>query len=122
MNVDTSDMSSLDLSKATKLKDVKFWCNRPTIQWITMALQSIKSKNLQQVIIHCHFILENPVGETVYREWQDLDHVLVQFWASHSIRPKVVCGMGEKASYLVALVPTLLPELTRRRMADLREE
>jgi hypothetical protein len=121
MNVDTSEMSSLDLSKATKLKDVKFRCDRPTIRWITTALRSIESKNLQQVIIHCHFILENPVGEAVYREWQDLDHVLVQFWASHSIHPKIKYEVWEGGINWRALAPSLMPELTRRRAVDLLE-
>jgi hypothetical protein len=111
-------MPLLDLSRASKLKDVEFKCGRPDVQWITMALQSIKSKNLQQIAIHCHAIFRNPVGEIVHRAWRDLDRVLVQFWASHSIFPKVKCGMGEKEN---PLIPILLPELTRRRVADLLE-
>jgi hypothetical protein len=59
-DVDTSEMPPLDLSKATKLKDVEFRCGRPNIQWITMTLQSIESKNLQQIIIHCSFYLPKP--------------------------------------------------------------
>jgi hypothetical protein len=121
MNVDTSEMSSLDLSKATKLKDVKFRCDRPTIQWITTALRSIESKNLQHLIIDCHFFLENPVGETVYQEWQDLDHLLVQFWASHSIHPKIKYEVWGEGSNFRALAPSLIPELMRRRAVDLLE-
>jgi hypothetical protein len=30
-------------------------------------------------------------GEPVREEWSNLDRLLVRFWESHSIRPKVVC-------------------------------
>ena len=114
-----SEVPPLDLSKATKLKDVEFRCGKPNIQWITMALQSIESKNLQQIIIHCYPIFEIPIGGTVYRDWGDLDRMLVQFWTSHSIRPKIKYEAREEGNDLKGLAPSLLPELAQRQVVDL---
>jgi hypothetical protein len=112
---------SLDLSRATKLKDVEFRCERLSIQRTTMALQTLKSKNLRQITIHPDATLANPIGETVHREWQDLDHLLVRFWTSHSIRPKIKYELREGGNDLRDLVPSLLPELTKRGLVDLVE-
>ena len=122
MDADVPKLPPLDLSKATKLKDVQFRCGRPNIQWITMALQSIESKNLQQIIIHCYPIFAIPIGETVYRDWGDLDRMLVQFWTSRSIRPKIRYEAEEKGNDLKGLAPSLLPGLTRRQAVVLLEE
>jgi hypothetical protein len=116
-----SEIPLLDLSRASKLKDVEFRCGRPNIQWITMALQSIESKNLQQIIVHCYSIFQNPVGEIAHRAWRDLDRVLVQFWTSRAIRPKIEYEAGEEGEDLKGLAPVLLPELTRRQVVDLLE-
>ena len=77
----TGDLShaSIDLSKATKLKDVIFRPGSPTISWIIMTLQPIPSKHrdLRQISIHVphDFALINVganigqiIGEAVYRE------------------------------------------------------
>ena len=49
MNVDGK--GSLDLSTATKLKDVTF-SSEGSLRWINTAIETIKSKDLQQVTIH----------------------------------------------------------------------
>jgi hypothetical protein len=116
VDVDKSRRPSLDFSKATKLKELVFYCGEPNVQRITMALQTVQSKNLQQITICPYGSWENPVEEDVRQEWQDLDHLLVQFWTSCSIRPRIIYG-----DYLRALVPNLLPELTRRGLVDLVE-
>jgi hypothetical protein len=118
VDADMFEMPPLDLSKATKLKDVEFRCPGPNIQWITMALQSIESKSLRQIIIH-YYIFPNPDGETVHQAWRDLDRLLVQFWTSRAIRPKIKYGAGERENDLKGLASSLLPELTRRRVVDL---
>jgi hypothetical protein len=84
-----SRVPPLDLSKATKLKNLSFRCRGQSIQWIAMALPSVTSKNLQQIITRCNATCANPIGETVHREWRDLDRLFIQFWISHSIRPKI---------------------------------
>jgi hypothetical protein len=114
-----SRVPPLDLSKATKLKNLSFRCRGQSIQWIAMALPSVTSKNLQQIITHCNTTCANPIGETVHREWRDLDRLFIQFWISHSIRPKIEYEATEGENNLRALAPSLLPELMWRRAVDL---
>lgn len=39
--------------------------------------------------IHPGVHVKRSVGEETYRQWADLDRLLVQLWVSHSVRPKV---------------------------------
>jgi hypothetical protein len=100
----------LDLSKATKLKSLSFQCGAGTVRGITAALKTVRSKHLQQIVIHPYGTLVDPVEERILREWQDLDRLLAQFWTTHSIRPEIV--------YEVRDGRRLLPELARRRLFD----
>ena len=79
-------------------------------------LQTVESTNVEQIIIQPFAALEAPIAESVYREWQDLDRVLLHFWTSRSIRPRIGYR-GE--SDLIELAPILLPELTSRGVVDL---
>ena len=63
----------------------------------------------------------NMVREAVRQEWQDLDRLLVQFWTSHSIRPRIAYEAESVGSALGALLPSLLPELTSRGVVDFIE-
>ncbi|KAF9791202.1 hypothetical protein BJ322DRAFT_1104864 [Thelephora terrestris] len=103
----------LDLSEATKLKDIEFWFTRPEIRWNTTALLSAKSEYLQQITIHSLAIFADPVGEGVSQEWQDLDHLLVRLWTERSILPKFQYTKGRVKGGRGEIVPFLLPELTR---------
>ena len=113
---------SLDLSRATKLKDVEFnYCRN--IQWITTTIKTIESKNFQQITIsYGNTPISFKIKEAVLQEWQDLDHLLVRLWTSRLIRPKIVYrreeGGEDEAS---GLVQRLLPELTRRGAIDVVE-
>ena len=125
----------LDLSRAAKLKDLSYTCGGSDIQRVTMALQTVQSKNLQQINIypcktlrdlqqtntHLYGTPGNPVEEAILQQWQDLERVLVQFWTSHSIRPKITYDAGIGQKDWGALVPRLMPELTRRGLFDLVE-
>jgi hypothetical protein len=136
VNIAKSGAPPLNLSTATKLKDLSFQCRRSDIQRVTMALQSVQSENLQQIIIyplavsadlelfniHPYGTPGNPVKETVLQEWRDLERVLVRFWTSHSIRSKILYKAGKGQKDWEALVPRLLPELTRRGLFDLVEK
>ena len=129
----TGDLShaSIDLLKATKLKDVIFRPGSPTITWIVMTLQSIPSKHrdLQQISISVphDFALINVganigqiIGEAVYREWLDLDRLLAQFWESRSIRPKLIRTAQEKRKRNMRYcIGCLLPEITKSGIIDL---
>jgi hypothetical protein len=125
VDIAMSGTPPLDLSRATKLKDLSFQCGGSDIQRVTMALQTVQSKNLQQITIYpCKTLYGtpgNPVEGAVLQQWQDLDRLLVQFWTSHSIRPKITYKVGKGQKDWGALVPRLLPELTRRGLFDLVE-
>ena len=109
----------LDLSKARKLKDLLFWFGGLDVQRITMTLQTAQSKHLQQITIYPRGSFANPVEETVRRGWQDLDRLLVQFWTSHSIRPKITYDAGKGQDDWGVSAPMFVPELTRRGIVDL---
>jgi hypothetical protein len=108
---------SLDLSKATSLKDVVLRCASPNVQWAATTLRTIESKNLQRITIDMS-ILESLIKETVHQAWLDLDRLLAQFSESHSIRPEIILSRGKEGTNFKNLVPILLPELTRRGIVD----
>ena len=110
----------LDLSKATKLKVLTFLCRRSRIKPIIVALQTVESKNLRQITIRLYTVTTGePIEETVLQEWLDLDHLLVQFWTSHSIRPRLMYKSDEGWKDMRDQTQSLLPELTRRGLIDL---
>jgi len=90
--VGVSRTPPLDLSKATKLKDIELSCNESDVQWVTTTVQTATPKSLRQITVTMR---TNPylVEETDHRELQDLDRILVQLWISRSIRPKVIYEM-----------------------------
>lgn len=122
MDVDTSGTPPLDLSKATKLRDISLRCNGPNVQPFAMALQTVQSKHLQQITIQPCGAFAYPVEETVLQKLQNLDRTLVQFWNSHRIRPKIMFVAGKGENDLRGLAPSLLPELMRRGVVDLVEK
>ena len=63
----------------------------------------------------------NSVEEMVRQEWQDLDHLLVQFRTSRSILVGIVCDVEVREEDLRDYIPGLLPELTRRGLVDVVE-
>ena len=94
-------LAFVDLSKATKLKDVVFRPGPQRIEWVIVALQTITSKHqdLRQIIIHIPYGLTltgisanvgQPIAKVRYEQWLGLDRLLVQFWESRSIRSKLV--------------------------------
>ena len=115
----------IDLSKATKLKGVVFHCGLSS-KWVTATLETITSRhrNLQQISIHVprtwtytfqddgvtinEINIEYPVAQ-----WLDLDRLLLQFWDSRSIRPKVVYPPAGKTQ-VRNWAEELFPESTKR--------
>lgn len=81
-----------------------------------MALQTVRSNNLQQITIRPYprIFLRTITEEAARREWGDLDRLLVQLLASHSIRLKVACGQGVGEEFLRSNMQRLLPQSTRR--------
>ena len=129
-----STRSSVDLSRATRLRDAQFDCGDPSAKWIAIALQTVTSRHrdLRQIGICIYgLIFDDPstdirqmVGEVVYREWLDLDRLLVQLWELRSIRPKVTYDVMsvDKEKEAINCVSCLLPEMTKRGIIDLEVE
>ena len=111
-----------DLSKAQKLEDITFLCTRLGIHWVVAALRTVESKNLRQITIHPHFRVNRSLTSTSAQwEWDNLDQLLVQFWTSHSIRPRFAYSPDSGGKNLKDWTPSLLPELTLRGLVDLVE-
>jgi len=116
---------SFNLSKATKLRSVVFRPTWQTVEWITVALQTItpQHRDLRQISIYAPYhstpydaeIMQS-LEEATYRQWLDLDRLLVQLWESRSIRPRVGC-QGEKCQNTESIIGHLLPEITKRGIA-----
>ena len=120
--LDLSIATSFDLSTATKLKHLVFQCARPNVQWVTTALQSVKSKGLERITVRPDAdTFVRTIKEPVHQQWHDLDRQLVDFWTSHSIRPKVTYEAGARRKDMRDCTQSLLPELTRRGLVDLVE-
>ena len=108
-----------DLSRAAKLQDVIFRCVALSAKWISKALHTARSRNLQRISFELqHIAIGVAVWETVHQEWADLDHLLVKFWTSRSIRPKVMYEPG-KEEEMKDHVARLFPEAMRRGIIDL---
>jgi len=82
-----------------------------------MALQTVDSKDLQQITLRPDRYAFGQ--ETVRREWEDLDRLLVQFRTSRSIRPKISCEMEMDEGELTLYTSSLLPELATRGLVDM---
>lgn len=110
--------AAADLSVATKLKKVELDFNYAGILWTSTTLRTIRSNSLRQIIISysATFGREPEVTEETLPEWRELDRLLVQFYTSHSIRPKLVGA----TDYLKDLLPELFPELTGRGAIDVQ--
>ena len=124
------ELASLNFSKATKLREAVFRPESKSIEWITMALQTITHEHqaFQRISIYVPFHLTlfrvgadmgQYLGETASRWWSDLDQLLVQFWESRSIRSRVGCArQGEAGQSTEYCVGCLLPEATKIGIID----
>ena len=81
--------SPLDLSKATKLRDVGFRFGTSSVQWISIMLRSARLDTLRRINIVIFPGAFFTATEEVDRGWQELDQLLVWLWTSHSVIPKV---------------------------------
>ena len=125
---------SIDLSKATELKDVALkWEFDMHPRWVAATLQTIthSHRNLQQILLKAqvlwnHFgqsvdLTRDEIGGTLYRGWLKLDEVLSQLLESHSIYSEVVCILPRDADESQAgyKLGNLLPKATMGGMIDL---
>jgi hypothetical protein len=131
---DASRPTLIDLSKATKLKDVAFLLTSwSSVEWIAMAFQTItpKHQDVQQISIHIPYYLaidgadaniRGTIGEADYRQWLNLDRLLVRFWKSRLIQPKVIWITETGGDRNIRdCLECLLPEVTGGGMVGLIE-
>jgi len=122
--------TSLDFSNALKLNEVVFWVGILSAVWMTLALETITPahRDFHHITIHVSAYLPsiaNPTNlrETLgafYGQWMDLDRLLVQFWESRGIRPKVGCNVSKKGNVaMFEYIGCLLPEVTKRGIVEL---
>jgi hypothetical protein len=84
------------------------------VQWITKTLLTIE--NLRHISVYVRFAFTEPIAETTYREWRDLDRQLVELWTSRSILPEIKFLYREEH-----VRPILFPELTTVGAFDHRQ-
>ena len=127
--------SSIDLSKARKLKDVALLSNSLKIQWVLMALRTITTdhRDFRKVSLCAPCLsrrtapainladpaaIRREIGEVAHTQWSEFDHVLAQLWESHSIRLEVLY-YNHQGGAVCRCANRLLPEATKRGMVDL---
>ena len=121
--------ASIDLSKATELKDLVFPPEPLRVKWVITALQTItpERRNLRQISIHLPYYLtlavvltnlRQTIGEAGFEKWLNLDRLLIQFLESRSIRPKTISMMNHGIGDHIG---RLLPEITKRGVIDILE-
>lgn len=120
----------IDLSKASDLKNVVFRVGLENVGWVTRTLQTVppEHQDLQQISIciprsmaltRISSDIMRFVGEAISGRCSDLDRLLVKFWESRSIRPKVGCErLGEKQQNMDYCIGRSLPEITKRGIVD----
>ena len=124
--------ASIDLSKAVALKEVAFHPKLTIIEWVTRMLQTItpEHRDLRQITIFLPPSLtsidiganiRHSLGEVTSGWWSDLDHLLVQFWDSHLIRPRVGwhAGEGGRGANTEYCISCLFPEITKRGIVEM---
>jgi hypothetical protein len=131
---DDPSVGSIDLSKAKSLQEAEFGCRvNPRSVVATLRTVTDDHRNLQHILLDAFDVLIAPhpnysdpesfvrAIEASYREWLELDHLLVGLWQVHSIRVKfkyeVLASIGGKVSRLC--VESLLPQLTARGVVEL---
>lgn len=132
--IDEAAPDPIDLSKATKLRDVEFCCRALDggCDWIIMALQTVTSqhRHLRQISIDIPWIREFASDDLAIQaiedgghgmQWSDLDRLLVQLMESHSIYLVVSCsGTTDGAGLGDVWAKHLFPESTKKQISDSR--
>ena len=101
------------------------------VSWVTTALRTVtlEHRDLRRVLIYTPYYstlvdvgtdVGAFIGGAVCQQWLDLDHLLVQLWESHSIRPRVISEtpIGARPD-MRECFQLLTPEVTRRGIIDL---
>ena len=128
MFVEGNTRHALDLSSAVNLKSIMFDCGMPSfdVDWITAAVESIKSPHIEKLTLHvpedltCENIATQLPG-AVYTQWLDLDRTLVKYLTSRSFRLKVMAPPRTAGDTFEALVERLLPNLVGKKMLEVAQ-
>ena len=133
-------LNAIDLSTATKLKNVEFRCETFECGWLIMTLETIapKHRDFQQVTIHIPSFVSYVSAESLTMaeeewienaspgvRWSDLDRVLIKLWESHMTRVKVIYPepwISHVGREMKDWAVYLLPESTKRGITDLVQE
>jgi len=119
LTLETAWADSIDLSNATKLKQVVFQPKTLYAMWITIALQTITSSHLQQIQIYVPSRSTSIGNHDTDRQWMDLDRHLVQLWELHAICTKVIYSAAREEKVVCGYIRGLLPEMTKRGIIEL---
>lgn len=117
--------TSINLSKATRLKVLAFRPTSENVEWVTAALRTVAlgHRDLRQVSIYVRFDpnltnigvnVGQAIGEEIFRQCLDLDRLLAQLWESHSILPEIMSP--DKTRDMVDRIGCLFPEIRKKRM------
>ena len=118
----------IDLSKASKLKDITLHFQYLSVAWIASMLKTITSGHikLQEVSIGGEALPDSggwpanaaDVDDDTREQWEDLERTLIQLWESHAICTKVkYYSMRREESR--ELMEDLLPEARERGIVEL---
>ena len=118
--------TSIDFSKATKLKSVVVRVQEDSVLWVTRALKTITfgHRDLREVAIHINFTIspffDHPAnarravaGNQIFALWMDLDRLLVQLSEPGAVRVTVRCRLPGRNEEMREYVESLLPEVAR---------
>ena len=114
----------IDLSKATKLKEVAFATGIDP-EWVMWALKSITPHHhdLRYISLRATAVLRDmdDMQETSRPEWLELDSVFVRLWESLSARPNAWYRLPPSIGVDRAreIMGNLFPETTKRGILDL---
>ena len=109
----------IDLSKATKLKDVTLCFPYLSVAWVASTLETITSghRNLQEVSIKGPAYTVD-AEDDMEEQWVDLERTLIKLWESHAICAKVKYYSGEGGESR-RFMENLLPEAMKRGIVEL---
>ena len=129
--------TSIDLSKATKLRSVVLRVQEHSVLWVTMALKTITSRHrdLREVTFYITIATNSAfvnksdnarqiIGDQTYALWMDLDRLLVQLSELGAIRVRVRCWSSGGNKQMHKYFKSLLPEVARggsSRLLDYRD-
>ena len=134
--VEESFSGLIDLSKATKLKDVTFVSQSSGVDWVTATLKTVtpNHKDLRKITIAARWMLyirnldhtdptsfRRTTGETIDQEWSELDNLLTRLLESRPIRVEIQYGVPPTLDEEMArkLMESLLPEVILRGIVDM---